>query len=273
MNIQRRPIANVVVSTGHGTFIVNRHDYLTSATGSIGVGHQLLQNSYFDPEEVIHVKEVLMLRREMFGDGVIVIDGGANIGVHTVEWAKTMYGWGSVMAFEAQERVFYSLAGNIAINNCFNATAYHAGLGASVGSISIPIPNYFQPSSFGSLELKKKENNEYIGQEIDYAETKCQKISLTTIDALNLKRIDFIKLDIEGMELEALGGGRRTIVAARPFMLIEHIKVGQQNLSNFLAGMDYCTFPVGINTLAVHKEDPGLPKIKQRLDEEMLIND
>jgi FkbM family methyltransferase len=51
----------------------------------------------------------------------VAIDCGANIGTHTIEWAKKMTGWGAVIGIEAQERIFYALAGNIAINNCFNA--------------------------------------------------------------------------------------------------------------------------------------------------------
>ena len=49
---------------------------------------------------------------------------GANIGVHTVEWARHMYGWGNVIAIEAQERLYYSLCGNISLNNCLNVRRF-----------------------------------------------------------------------------------------------------------------------------------------------------
>ena len=35
-------------------------------------------------------------------DGVVAIDCGANIGVHTIEWATSMTGWGSVLSIEAR---------------------------------------------------------------------------------------------------------------------------------------------------------------------------
>ncbi|MGA8320591.1 MAG: hypothetical protein WB774_07170 [Xanthobacteraceae bacterium] len=38
------------------------------------------------------------------------------------------------MAFEAQERIYYALAGNIAINNCFNARAINAAVSNRSGS-------------------------------------------------------------------------------------------------------------------------------------------
>ena len=87
---------------------------------------------------------------------MVAIDCGANIGVHTVEWATAMTGWGSVVAIEAQERIYYALAGNIAINNCFNAIALHAAVSSETGIMQIPNPDYFTPSSFGSLELRQK---------------------------------------------------------------------------------------------------------------------
>ena len=88
-----------------------------------GVGHQILETAAFDPMEVKMVLDLLAMRRRHYGDGVLAIDCGANIGVHTIEWANRMHGWGRVIAIEAQERLFYALAGNIAINNCFNARA------------------------------------------------------------------------------------------------------------------------------------------------------
>ena len=100
--------------------------------------------------------QLLQIRRKHHGDGVIAIDGGANIGVHTVEWAKAMTGWGSVLAVEAQERIYYALAGNVAINNCFNATVINAAISSESGTLQIPNPNYFLPSSFGSLELRQR---------------------------------------------------------------------------------------------------------------------
>ena len=69
-------------------------------------------------------------RRQYFGDGVVLVDCGANIGVHTVECAVEMTGWGSVLAIAAQERLYYALAGNIALNNCFNARALDAPVAA-----------------------------------------------------------------------------------------------------------------------------------------------
>jgi hypothetical protein len=137
--------------------IVNRNDYheITPEKG-FGVGFQLLNHSAFDPKEVDLATGLLGLRRGNFGSGVVAIDGGANIGVHTVEWARHMHGWGRVISFEAQEYVFYALADNIALNNCWNASARWAALGEAEGFIDVPEPDYLRPGSFGSLELRQR---------------------------------------------------------------------------------------------------------------------
>jgi hypothetical protein len=114
-----RKIAFVLAATDHGTLIVNRFDYhMVDATTGYGVGYVLLDKSAYEAEEGATVMRLLMLRHQHFGDGVVAVDCGANIGVHTIEWAKGMTSWGFVLAIEAQERIFYALAGNISINNC-----------------------------------------------------------------------------------------------------------------------------------------------------------
>src|SRR5579864_4859075 len=107
-----RKLAFVTAATDHGT--VNGNE-------GFGVGLQLLENAHYDPDEVNLLLRALDLRRQCYGDGVVAIDCGANVGVHTIEWAKHMTGWGAALAIEAQERIYYALAGNIALNNCFNA--------------------------------------------------------------------------------------------------------------------------------------------------------
>ena len=256
-----RKLAFVLASSDHGTMIVNRFDYrMINETEGFGVGFQILNTAQFDPEEVKMAVQLLQIRRKHHGDGVIAIDGGANIGVHTIEWAKAMTGWGSVLAVEAQERIYYALAGNVAINNCFTATAINAAISSESGTLQIPNPNYFLPSSFGSLELRQRAGNEFIGQQIDYANNTVI-VRKVTIDEINLPRVDFIKLDIEGMEMEALEGARQTIDRSVPILLIERIKADGAQLTQWLEGRGYQVMQVGINLLAVHKTDKTLADI------------
>jgi FkbM family methyltransferase len=262
MPVANRPLSFVLSSTDHGTLIVNRNDYqMLSSTQGYGVGYQLFTTSHFDPSEVSLVLKMLELRRTHFGDGVVAFDCGANIGVHTIEWGKLMAHWGSIIAIEAQERIYYALAGNVAINNCFNVTAVHAAVGAAPGVLSIPRLDYNKASSFGSFELRKREDTEQIGQDVDY-EHNTQEIGVVSIDSFEPQRLDFIKIDVEGMELDVLEGASRSIGTHRPQMLIECIKTSKSELKKRLTEWGYKTFELGINFLAVHESDPSLSAIK-----------
>jgi len=254
----------VLAATSHGTMIVNRNDHAEIQQGSYGVGHQLLTNSAFDPTEVGFALGLLDLRRSLFGAGVFAIDAGANIGVHTIEWARHMHGWGNVLSFEAQEAVFYALAGNIALNNCWNATARWCALGEREGFINVPQPDYLSSGSFGSLELRQSSSTEFIGQQVSYDAEDCVRTPMMNIDSLGLARLDFMKIDVEGMEIDVLRGARETLARCKPLVMAEMIKSDVQELVEFLEGLGYeaITKGLGLNLLAVHHTDPTRQQIR-----------
>jgi FkbM family methyltransferase len=257
-----RTVAFILAATDHGTLIVNRFDGHVVERRGIGVGFQLLGAASYDTTEVGILLKMLELRRLIHGDGVVAIDCGANIGVQTIEWAKHMTGWGTVLAFEAQERLYYALAGNIAINNCFNASAVHAAVTSQSGTMKMPVPNYLVPGSFGSLELRPRENAQFIGQPIDYSENKMVDVRAIGLDAIDFPRLDLIKLDVEGMELEALAGSVRCIERHHPVLFVEKTKTDQAKLRAWLDSTGYATFDIESNILALHKTDQCLEKVK-----------
>lgn len=83
-----RPIAFVLAATHQGTLIVNRNDYRLTGRGGYGVGYQLLQTSSFDATEVDFAVQLLGRRRSHFGDGVVALDCGANIGVPVPDYGR-----------------------------------------------------------------------------------------------------------------------------------------------------------------------------------------
>jgi len=255
-------IAFVLASCDHGPMLVNRMDYNHTFSGDFyGVGAQIMENGCYDPRDVDSLKSLLQCRRNHFGDGVLAIDGGANIGVHTVEWSRFMRGWGSVLAFEAQERISYALAGNLTLQNCFNARAIWSALGSECGEISFPEPDYTQQSSFGSFELLPRVGTENIGQSIDYSRP-TSTCKLITIDSLKLERCDLIKLDCEGMEFEALSGAVETIERCKPILFVETIKSDKAAISKTLRDAGYVIMPNGMNVLAIHETDRTLENVK-----------
>ena len=255
MSFFNKPIAFVLVASDHGPMIINRNDYHKTQGGTYGLGYQILETSSYDHDDINVLITLLSLRKEFHGEKVIAVDCGANVGVHTLEFARYMTGWGYVVGIEAQERLFYALAGNVALNNCLNAKVLHAAISDKVGGMKIPPINYNVPSSFGSFELIPTTNPEFIGQELDYNAEKLIEVRTVTIDSFELERTDLIKIDVEGMELQALQGGYETIKRDKPILWIEQFKAGAEEIKKFLDEFDYKTFPAGMNILAVHKDD------------------
>ncbi|MFP3423286.1 FkbM family methyltransferase, partial [Bacillus sp. SIMBA_161] len=46
-------------------------------------------------------------------------------------------------------------------------------------------------------------------------------MSVTSLDSIDTKNVRFIKIDVEGTELDVLDGARRTIARDRPLLLME----------------------------------------------------
>lgn len=257
-----RPLAFILASTDHGTMILNRFDEYKGSRGLFGAGYQLLARASYEPKEVALMLHLLELRRKYHGDGILAVDCGANLGMHTVEWAKYMTDWGVVVAFEAQERIYYALAGNIAINNCFNARAINAAVSNRSGWMKIPQPNYLANASFGSLELKKIDRTEFIGQAIDYSEDRMANVPMVHLNSFNFPRLDFLKIDVEGMELEVIEGAASCIGKHRPILHVEALKTEPGALQARLENLGYSVFPDGFNFIAFHKEDRCMEGVK-----------
>lgn len=252
-----KPINFVLTSTDHGMFILNRNDFKMDENNNFyGVGCNLLQMSSFDLEEIDLGATLLNLARQKRGDGVLIVDCGANIGVHSIEWARFAYGWGNLISIEAQDQIFYALCGNIAINNFTNIKAINAAVGSQIGKLKIPKLNYSIPSNYGGFELTKK-TEDSIGQQIDYTDSNLVEIDQITIDSMNLNRLDFLKIDVEGMEMEVLQGAKETIIRDKPYIMIEILKINFDLLLAFMEEIDYLIFhrENKLNVIAFHKED------------------
>jgi FkbM family methyltransferase len=258
--------AFVLVNSEHGAMIINRFDYNTSYEDKwYGIGAELLETGAFATGETLVLKQLLGERRKYRGDGVVVLDCGANIGIFSVEIAKYIAGWGQLLALEPQERLFYALAGNLVLHNCSNARARWLAVDAEEGLIDFPEPDYAAPGSFGSFELRQTLETlgtENIGQNINY-DKPTSRVRCVKIDTCGLERVDLIKLDIEGMELDALKGAVETLKRDQPIIFVEVAKVDREDVENLLKPLGYKLFAHDVmNVLAVHLEDPVINSIQ-----------
>ncbi len=232
-----------------GTLIVNRLDYDTHHKGLSG-GGSILENGDCEIREIVAGTHILHALHETRKTNLMVVDGGANIGYITVAWANAIRGWGEIIAIEPQERVYYALCGNIVLNNCINARAFRAVLDTEPGEMEIPEWDCEVPYASGGCHMDV---------ECNPGAQPCRKATVRkmAIDALKLPRLDFLKLDIEGMEPKALDGARETILRCKPIIQAEHHICGYDTIKLHV-GNDYEFIPAGINVVCVPKNDPIL---------------
>ena len=81
---------------------------------------------------------------------------------------------------------------------------------------------------------------------------------------MELERVDFVKIDVERMEVEVLNGAMKTLKKYKPILLIEVLKSPQQEIFDLIKPLGYEIFPMGMNILAVFKDDPVLKHINQK---------
>jgi FkbM family methyltransferase len=249
MNVVR-PLPFVLAASDLGPMIVSRLDYSQNPHGFYGVGFQILHTGSYDATEietVLGLLDSLHLRRS---GGVVALDCGANVGVHTLAMARHMLSWGSVHAFEAQERLYYALCGNIALGNFFNVRAHNCAVSDRPGTLQIPQPDYNRAGSLGSLELQRRPETEFIGQSVSYAARDLVPVRAVSIDELAFPRVDFVKIDVEGMECAVLRGAHETLERDHPTLLIEWIKSGAAEIRDILAPLGYGFREAGGNLIA-----------------------
>jgi FkbM family methyltransferase len=140
--------------------------------------------------------------------GQVVLDIGANIGTHTVFFARTVGPVGIVHAFEPQRVLFQILCGNVALGALTNVHARQAALGRQSGTIQVPTPNYASAGNLGGVSLEGHARGE--------------EVPLLTVDRLGLAACHLIKIDVEGMEGEVLAGAEQTLRRLRPVLYLEN---------------------------------------------------
>jgi len=165
----------------------------------------------------------------------VTVDAGANIGLVSVPIAQMVKAKnGIVHAFEIQRPLFHALCGTAVLNDLNNLNIHHMGLGAEPSVLKMPAIDYGTPQDFGLVSLVDQSGE-------DSRET----VAITSIDALELPRLDFLKIDVEGMEIDVLRGGRRMIESFQPWAWVESWKCDIEDIKRQFSGLRYKFYRAG----------------------------
>jgi len=165
-----------------------------------------LMTSGFENAEIEFVKRFLK-------PGMTVMDVGAHHGLYTLLASKLVGPTGRVIAFEPSPRERKRLMKHLRINGAHNVEVDNSALAAKTGETELYLADSLND---WCNSLRKPPNG---AQQVVTVPTK-------TLDELvsqrNVSKIDLLKLDIEGGELDALLGAEKTLAShQRPVILIE----------------------------------------------------
>jgi FkbM family methyltransferase len=157
--------------------------------------------------------EMRFLNRYLKED-MIFVDVGANQGEFSLFASKRLRK-GVVLAFEPLSFFYERLAFNISLNNIKNIKAFRLGL--SDHSAEVPIycnaNNELEHEGLASL------------YPLDEKDQITEVISLVELDKVvmlhGIKKIDFIKIDVEGSEWAVLRGAEHVLRKFKPLLLVE----------------------------------------------------
>jgi FkbM family methyltransferase len=169
------------------------------------------------------------LFRQVVNEGSFVVEVGANIGTHTLFFARQVGLAGTVVAFEPQRIVFQTLCANMALNSVTNVQCHQKAVGAELGEIHVPALDYSRAENFGGLSLEGCQQGE--------------PTPLVTVDSLKLSRCTLIKVDVEGMERQVLEGAAKTIAACLPILYVENDRREKAaELVRYIDGLGYAMY-------------------------------
>jgi FkbM family methyltransferase len=189
---------------------------------------QVLGDHGFREPEMLALKCLISL-----GDSVA--DIGANVGVYTKELSSLVGPTGHVYSFEPVLDSFEILQAVITKGNLSNVLSFQAALGSQPGEHEMVIPDlggftgYYWAHFAGTGDSGRRE-----------------KVTALTLDGLwkakKIQRLDFIKCDVEGAELEVIKGALRIIASQLPGWLLEVSRETSDEVFRMLKNFGYRAF-------------------------------
>lgn len=161
-------------------------------------------SSYVLLEQEDWFEDEIRFVRRMLQPGMRAVDIGANLGVYAVAMARAVGTEGRVWAYEPAPATAGLLERNLALNALSQATAVRAALSDRPGTVNFsdgPHPELNGVAAPGAGIA----------------------VASTTIDAESRDwgDVDFLKLDVEGHEAQAIRGGERFFREASPLVMLE----------------------------------------------------
>ncbi len=148
-----------------------------------------------------------------FPEDGFMVDAGGNIGMFTL-YMKKKYPASTIVAFEPAPATFSTFQRNMELHNVSGVQAHQCGLGREEASLAL---TFFPQMPGNSTLYAEDKTNQMKSIDQDHPIAKLMKetqevqvdvkrLSHFLSQVPNLKRIDLLKVDVEGAELDVLQG-------------------------------------------------------------------
>ena len=155
--------------------------------------------------------------------GGTCLDIGAQYGVYTQALAGLVGPLGTVHSVEPLPGAFRALTAGVALTGRRNVRCHRVALGERAGAGTLSLPFRAGLPVHGRAFLTAGAAGD--GPNREFGSSRTAPVEVMTLDELcvreRIARVAFVKADVEGAELAVLRGGRATLEAHRPALLLE----------------------------------------------------
>lgn len=198
--------------------------------------------------------------------GSTFIDIGANIGCISLPLAKYVGSDGHVLSFEADPPVFQKLQDNFSLNTFPQWRGFNEALGSAPGTLTFH--RAASTGSFGHAVGSLYANDWHAGGSTF-------EVSIDTLDRVldreHINRVDVIKIDVEGAEMDVLRGSLQTIERYHPILFLEVCEHTYTSAGWTPRDLFDLLTPFGYSFAALDERNPGQTRpLRGALDRDYL---
>ncbi len=161
--------------------------------------------------------------RYVVGPGAVCVDIGAAGGIYTLALSRLAGPTGMVHSVEPLSFANRHVARLLKVGRATNVRQHPVALGAESGAeiMSVPVGRFGMVTGRSFLDRRTGGPD----PNVEFAKKLSVQVTVETLDRLceqeGIDRLDFVKIDVEGAELQVLEGGRDVIEKFRPAILVE----------------------------------------------------
>ena len=187
-----------------------------------------IQKTVYESRNFYEIETLEYLKKE-YKQFEHVLDIGSNMGNHMLYYCSNL-GAKKVHCFEPNQFNLEQLQKNISLNHLEKTvTVYPYALGAESGK---GVQADFSLGNTGMNRIDKVADA--TGAEA--------VIEIRSLDSLGIQQANFMKIDVEGFEVEVLKGAGNTIKQCKPVVMIEVFENNRQHVDELMQGYGYKKF-------------------------------